>query len=417
MSTNDSIDAEGTPPCESMGSLCPHFGECGGCETQDVAYEEQLSRKEQALRTLFAPYWQGPIPVDPSPVLWHYRNRMDINFGRKQYDLPPPKGFKRETVLGFKRRGRWYWTLDLSECRIGPPGLPALIAAVRRWARDRRLPAFSSRTKDGFLRILLVREGKRTGQRMVVLVTCEGEMDNASFVGAVQSSFPATSIQRAVHRGFAETTEGELEVLDGTSTIEEVLKIPNGNQTRDLRFRISPFSFFQTNTFATERLYGLVRRWVRETAPAVVYDLYGGSGGIALSCADLVDSVMSVESVPEASEDGRHNAALNSVENVTFVTQKVEQYLRDLRDAQANLAANAAVILDPPRAGLHPKAVKRLLELRPPNVIYVSCKPEILAKQDLPPLLEHYRVRALHAVDLFPHTRHVEALVHLQAPE
>ena len=173
--------------------LCPHFGECGGCQSQDVPYAEQLVAKEEALCQLLESFWDGPIPVTPSPALWHYRNKVDPTFGGKHYPEAPPKGFQRELVLGFKKRGRWYWNLDIEECRIGPEGFSDLMASVRQWARARKLTAFSSRNQQGYLRVLLVRDGKRTGDRMVVLITNEGELERDGFIEAVKSSYPATS--------------------------------------------------------------------------------------------------------------------------------------------------------------------------------------------------------------------------------
>jgi len=396
-----------------VAARCPHFGECGGCAAQDVPYADQLARKATALRDLFAPWWDGPIPVTPSPELWHYRNKVDPAFGRKHYPEPPPKGFKRETVLGFKRKGRWYWTLDIDECAIAPEGLGRLLGGVRQWARERDLPAFSTRSHDGFLRVLLVREGRRTDERVVVLITTDGPLDDASFVETVLQSFPATSIQHAVFRGLADVAAAdEVRTLYGPDAIHERLLVPDDEGPRDITFRFSPFSFFQTNTLATERLYGIVRQWVKRLAPDVLYDLYGGSGGIALTCADLVQRVISVESVESATLDGQANARLNRVDNVAFETAKVEDWLRDAR-AGNGLSPNAAVVLDPPRAGLHPKALRRLNDLAPTNVLYISCKPPRLA-EELNDLAATYTLTGLQAVDLFPHTDHVEAVAALR---
>jgi len=411
------LDVEVVPEAviESGAALCPHFTECGGCTTQDVPYEQQLAQKQTVLQDLFKAFWSEPIPVEPSPAIWHYRNRIDLTFGRKHYPEPPPKDFVRETVLGFKREGKWFWTLDLSECRIGPVGNPALMASVRAWARERNLTAFSSKTKDGFLRVLLVREGKRTGERMVVLVTNEGELDAPSFVEAVQSAWPCTSIQHAVFRGKAEITAAdEVHVLHGNPYIMEELHIPDGSGTRKIRLRISPFSFSQTNSAATETLYGIIRQWVKESRPRFVYDLYGGAGGIALSVSDRVDRVISVESEDSSSVDGTFNRETNDADNVVFLTQVVEEYLRDAISMQGGLLPQSLVVLDPPRAGLHPKAIKRLLALNPHEIIYVSCKPAAFAKE-LPLLAPAYEVTAMHAVDLFPHTEHVELLTRLRA--
>lgn len=407
--------ADDTPDVESGPEVCPHFTECGGCTAQDVPYDEQIARKQQTLEDLFKASWQKAIPVAPSPSIWNYRNRIDLTFGRKHYDEPPPKDFVRETVLGFKREGKWYWTIDISECRIGPAGVENLICAVRQWVRERALTAFSSKTKDGFLRVLLVREGKRTGERMVVLVTNDGEIDRESFVATVQSAWSATSIQHAVFRGKAEISAAdEIRVLHGSPHITEELHVPDGPGHRKIRLRISPFGFSQTNSEATEVLYGIVRQWVKEARPRFVYDLYGGAGGIAISVADRVDRVVSVESVEAASIDGTFNREVNDTDNVAFFTQSVEDYLRDALSMQTGLLPQCMVVLDPPRAGLHPKAIKRLLALKPDEIVYVSCKPTVFA-HEVAALLPAYELTDMRAVDLFPHTDHVELLARMRA--
>jgi len=395
-----------------MSDLCRHFGECGGCHSQDVPYEEQVARKNRALAALFQPFWTIPISVEPSPAIWHYRNKVDFGFGLKRYPEPPPEGFVRESVLGFKARGRWYAPMDIAECRIGPEGLSPLLDSVRVWMHDTGLRAFDARKRQGFLRALLVREGKRTGDRMVVLITADGAFEPGPFVDAVLRAYPATSIQSGIFRGLADVAFAEhTDVLYGSPTISERLSLPDGERTRDLAFRLSPFSFFQTNTLATERLYGRIREWVRSLSPRILYDLYGGGGGIALSCADLVEHAWSVESVTSASDDGRHNAAENGVDNIAFITAEMKNYLRDLLTGEG-FASDSAVIVDPPRSGLTPKAQRRLIELRPREILYVSCKPKVLA-QELPAFLEAYTLRDLRAFDLFPHTEHVEVLAWL----
>jgi 23S rRNA (uracil1939-C5)-methyltransferase len=394
--------------------LCKHFGECGGCAHQDVDYEAQCAAKGQRLEALFEPYWPHAIPVTPSPVVWYYRNKLDFNFAPMRYPEPPPKDFQRELVLGFKRKGQWYWPLDMDECRISSPEMPPLLAAVRQWAKDHNLHPFDSRGRKGFLKFLLVREGKRTGDRMVVLVTRPGEIDKASFVDVVKGACATTSIQWAEDSSFGPAANADtVHVLDGDPTIDEQLSIEDESGRKDFRFRISPFSFFQTNTLATEVLYGRIREWVRALDPPTLYDLYGGAGGIAFTCSDLVDDIISVESVVSATEDGLYNAERNGISNVSFETAKVEKYLRRVQE-EGGLAEGACIIMDPPRAGLHPKVIKRLGEMRPENVLYVSCKPTVLA-QELETLGETYRITALEAVDLFPHTDHVEVLARLEA--
>ena len=391
-----------------MSDLCPHFGECGGCQHQNLTYAEQVARKQARLQDLFAPFWNDPIPVTPSPILWHYRNKVDFAFGLKWYPEPPPEGFVRESLLGFKAQGRWYRPMDIEKCLIGPEGTSPLLAAVRSWMRDNHLSAFDARTGKGFLRALLVREGQRTGDRLVALITGDGDLDTASFVDLVQRVYPAKSIYRGIFRGRADVAAAEeTQLLQGDPTINECLHIKG----RELLFRISPFSFFQTNTLATELLYTKIRQWASDIRPDVLYDLYGGAGGIAFTCSDLARRIISVENVPSATHDGIYNAGVNAIDNVEFLTEKVDVYLKQME--RIGLEPNCAVVADPPRCGMQAKAVRRLIRLRPPHILYVSCKPSVLP-EELPAFLQEYELTGLQAVDLFPHTDHVEVLASLR---
>lgn len=393
-------------------AICPHFGQCGGCLHQDLDYESQLHLKEQTLKDLFQDVWTRPIPVTPSPALRNYRNKVDFTFAPKHYPEPPPKGFVRDTVLGFKEKGRWYAPLHIDACHIGPEGNEELLKAVRTWMNKNNLRAFDSRTKEGLLKILLFREGKRTGEKMVVIITGPGPFDGDSFVEAVREAFNPTSVYRGIHKGSAPVADAEeTELLYGEPAIHEELRIPDGDSDRLLRFRISPFAFFQTNTLATERLYGHIRDWVKKIRPEKLYDLYGGSGGIALTCADLINEIESADIVESAAEDGRYNASANSVDNITFHSGKMKNYLLGLLQ-QGGMEPGSAAIVDPPRAGMTPKASRRLIECRPKDILYVSCNPKILSRE-LPSFLETYRLADLRAVDLFPHTDHVEAVAWL----
>lgn len=389
--------------------ICEHFGECGGCQSQDMAYAAQVEQKQSMLGELYKDYWTGTIPVYPSPVIWNYRNKVDPAFAPMQYPEPPPPGFQRETVLGFKRKGRWFWPLDIQECRIGPPRLGELLAGVRAWVRERGHHAYDQRTGEGMLRNLLVRTAPRTGESMVVLITRSGAMRLDGFVEVVNESFGAVSIQRGTTDRKADIAVADtLELLAGKDSITAQMEISSTAGMLPLQFRISPMSFFQTNTLATEQLYGEIRAWVSEAPASELLDLYGGSGGIAFSCADLVGRVRSVEEVLPASEDGRHNASLNGIPNVEFETSDVRAWLkRYLREGAPR--AGVTAIVDPPRAGLHPKVLRRLVELAPERLLYVSCNPKILA-QECAVLAKEFRLARIVGFDLFPHTRHVETL-------
>ena len=401
-------------PLTSPADRCRHFGDCGGCRHQDLPYPVQLERKADQLREWLGDLWPGPLAVTPSPRLWHYRNKVEFNFDRQRYPTPPPPGFVRETVLGFKRPGRWFWTLDLEECRIAPAGAMALLDAIRAWARQHDYRSRYGKGQDGCLRHLILRETARSAQRMVILITSD-PIDGASLVAAVQAAYPVHALYHGIYRGDADVAQAdELHLLAGAPTIDEELHLDSPAGPRQLHFRISPFAFFQTNSLATERLYGALRQWVAELAPAHLYDLYGGAGGIALSCADLVPAITSVEEVAAATADGLANAQRNAVPNLTFLTADVRHYLRELSIRQGGpLPADHLVIVDPPRAGMHPKALFQLAELAPAHLLYVSCNPKLFARE-LAALRDRYELVALQAFDLFPHTPHVELLAHLR---
>jgi 23S rRNA (uracil1939-C5)-methyltransferase len=415
--------------------LCRHFGECGGCLNQDVSYEQQVALKSNSLYDIFGEFWNAPIPITPSPVLWHYRNKVDPSFALKWYEEAPAKDFDRETVLGFKCKGKWFKPLELEECHIGPAGMTSLLEGVREWQQACGLRACEPRKSQGYLRNLLVRDAKRTNERMVVLITMPGVLEHAaSFVEMARSAFNATSIYHGEFAGKAEVaTADTLTLLYGTDTIHETLRITaldkiisdssdlsdmsdsndpsdpsNPTNIRTLTFRISPLSFFQTNPLAAERLYGHIRAWVAQYSPDVLFDLYGGSGGIALSCADCAKEIISVENVISATEDGRHNARVNKIDNLFFITDSMRNYLRNKLEG-GGFPGDCAVVVDPPRSGMHPKAIRRLIQLAPKHLLYVSCNPKRL-REEMPEFLEAYHLSSLQAVDMFPHTPHVEVL-------
>jgi 23S rRNA (uracil-5-)-methyltransferase RumA len=400
---------------ETISAKCDWFGQCGGCAHQDLAYRDQLVQKQNTLQELFDAWWSRPIPITPSPDIWNYRNKVDFNFGRKQYDEKPPDDFIRDTVLGFNKKGKWYWPLDIDKCHIAPASAKPIMDAVRNWYIDKDIRGMNNRNQDGILKVLLLRESKRTGQVMVALITGEGDLDEASFVQIIESACPAVhSIYRGIHRGTARGAfADELILLKGEPAIQETLHIADdGGDVRELSFRISPMSFFQTNSSATELLYGEIRKWVKKIQPDILYDLYGGAGGIAFTCSDLVQLVRSVEVVESATLDGEANAKQNGIDNVFFMTSTIKTFLQQMIEG-GGMEANSAVVVDPPREGMTPKPLKRLLKTRPPHVLYVSCKPSVFA-EEMKEFSKGYRLTNMQAVDLFPHTNHVELVATLE---
>ena len=306
--------------------------------------------------------------------------------------------------LGLKPQGKWYEILDLQECFLLSPETPALLAAVRRWAAENALLPFTSKRHTGLLRHLVLREAKNTGERMVVLVTTPGNIPRESLVAAVREVYPATSVVWGVNGKVSDTAVSDrLGPLFGPGFIVETLRFG----AQQMRYRVSPQSFFQTNTHGAETLYNLIRRWTTELAPQSALDLYCGGGAIALALAGVCRKVYGAEVNAAAIDDARANAALNGIDNAQFLAGSVETLLPSMLALSPDI-----VVVDPPRAGLHPSAIAPLLAHGPRALLYVSCNPEALAR-DLAKLAGRYSARRAVVVDLFPHTRHVETVVEL----
>lgn len=382
----------------AVSPRCRHFGSCGGCQLQNLAYDDQLSLKVEKVRRLTG---LEIAAAHAAPQAWNYRNKMEFSFG----DVYPPIPGGPTVKLGLKPRGKWFEILDLQECFLPSPETPALLAAVRRWAEENKVPPYNIRRHTGVLRHLVLREAKNTGERLVLLVTAPAEIPVDSFVKAVLEVYPATTIVRGVNGKISDTAvSDQMGALYGPGHVTEELRFPG----QSVRYRISPQAFFQTNTLGTEVLYGLLRRWFTDLGATSALDLYCGGGGIALSLAGVVKKVYGVELNAAAVEDAKANAALNGIENAQFFAGEVQALLPSM----LALGCEAGVI-DPPRAGLHPTVVPPLLQSGPRHLLYVSCNPEALAR-DLKALEPAYKVKRAEVVDLFPHTEHVETVVELR---
>ena len=389
-------------PVNPPPARCSHFGTCGGCASQNLPYEEQFRLKTEKVRSALACIKEVPeIRTHGSPDIWFYRNKMEFSFG----DVYPPQEGGPTVKLGMKPKGRWYEVLDLRECFLLSPETAPLLARVRAWAESEKIAPYNSHKKTGFLRHLVLREGKNTGERMVNLVTAPGDFPADSFAAAVRGVYPATTILRGINDKVSDVAVSDkLQVLFGSGCISEALRF--GDQ--ELELRISPHSFFQTNTGAANLLYGLLRDWVKEEAADTVLDLYCGGGGITLSVADCCRKAVGVESNEAAVEDAQANAAYNRLRNAEFYCGATEFLLPAL------LALGPQVLIcDPPRAGMHATARAVLAAQGPGTIICVSCNPASLAR-DLEVLCAAYRMERLEIFDLFPHTEHVETVVLLR---
>lgn len=386
----------------------------------DLPYGRQLEQKTARVKELLQDFWGGDIPVTPTDEPFYFRNKVELGFCHQPvWKEPFDKKVKRdktvplefEQTLGFKLKGRWDRAVDIRQCVLFDKHLIPLLQAVRAWAQTENLSYYDHRRHTGVLRHLMLRVGKNTGEAIAVLFVTD-DVPEKSFVSAVESVWPEANIMLAVNTSLADTAAPEsLRVLKGKDFITEkiILSAPDGMKEREVVFKLSPQSFFQTNTLTAQKMYSRVRALVKEISPKIIYDLYGGAGSFSLSCADLCQKSLCVESVAPAVYNGIENAKLNGVQNVQFFCARVEDFVRQ----QPIEKKDALIILDPPRSGMHPKAAKAVAESGVEKILYISCNPVTLAA-DLKILSQHYDVIAAETFDFFPHTDHIETLVQLK---
>jgi 23S rRNA (uracil1939-C5)-methyltransferase len=387
------------PSPERVEAPCSHYPACGGCRFQDLAYEAQTAAKEMqvadALRRLGGVDEPPLEPILPAVERFHYRNKLEYSFA------PGPEG----ALLGFHKAGRWDEVLDVERCWLTTDLGNAIREAVRAWAREEDLPAYDQAEGTGYLRHLVVREGRNTGQALVELVTAPGERFERGYLVEALRRFPEVrSIHWAVNDTPAEVTNLPTTLLWGDEAIEEELL--------GLRFRVRPNAFLQTNTAMAERLYELALEAAGLTGEETVYDLYCGIGTIGLVMAAQALTVWGVEVSEESVACALENAELNGIGNAAFFAGNVGQALEELRD---RAGPPDVVVVDPPRAGLAGKALKRVGETGAPRLVYVSCNPTTLAG-DVKRLAADYgyRLERARPVDMFPHTPHVETVALLR---
>jgi 23S rRNA (uracil1939-C5)-methyltransferase len=330
-------------------------------------------------------------PIVPAASQFGYRNKVEYSF------TSTPDG----PALGFHRAGRWDEVLPLEECLLTTDVGNAIRDAVRDWAREEALPAYDQEAQEGYLRHLVVREGRNTGQILVVLVTAAGELFDRDYLIEILRRFPEVrSIHWAVNDTAAEVTNVPTTLLWGEEWIEEELL--------GLRFRVRPNAFLQTNTEMAERLYELARDAAGLSGIETVYDLYCGTGTIGLTLAPSAAAVWGVEISEESVACAIENATANGIGNAAFFAGNVGQSLEELRE---RAGPPDVVVVDPPRAGLAGKALRRTGALSAPRIVYVSCNPTTLAG-DMKVLVSEYGYELVRCtpVDMFPHTPHIECV-------
>jgi 23S rRNA (uracil1939-C5)-methyltransferase len=378
---------------------CAHYPACGGCRFQDLAYDAQLESKADQVRDALVRIGgiaEPPLePIVPAESVFHYRNKLEYSF------TATPAG----PSLGFHKAGRWDEVLDIERCWLTTDLGNAVRHAVRDWARESGLAAYDQAEGTGYLRHLVYREGRNTGQVLVQLVTAPGELHDADGLLAALRRFPEVrSIHHAVNETPAEVTNLPTTLLWGEDAIEEAIG--------GLRFRIRPTAFLQTNTGMAERLYELAVEYAALSGEETVWDLYCGIGTIGLTMARDALTVWGVDISEESVACALENADLNEIANAAFYAGDVGQAIEELKDRSG---APDLVVVDPPRAGLSKKAVRRLGRIGAPRIVYVSCNPTTLAGNVKQLAADwSYELRRARPVDMFPHTPHVETVALLE---
>jgi len=415
---------------------CPHFGKCGGCTYQTVAYEEQLKIKSAQVEKLLSEVVSGELPFEGiigSPVTEEYRNKMEFSFGDEYKDGP--------LALGLHKRNSMYDIVPVTECKIIDEDYRKILTCVQNYAIEKELPFQHKLSHEGYLRHLLVRKSVKTGQILVdIVTTTQIEHDFTELVNrltSIEYKGTLTGVLHTFNDSLADAVINEkTELLYGQDYIEEELL--------GLRFKITPFSFFQTNSLGAEVLYSKAREYVLSggfgdvagvddtgaasavgnsdaavTAKAagnvevqgnagskpVIYDLYTGTGTIAQMLSPVASKVIGVEIVAEAVEAAKKNAAQNGLTNCEFIADDVLKALDNIE------IKPDFIVLDPPRDGIHPKALEKIIDYGVDRMVYISCKPTSLAR-DLVTLQERgYKVEKCCCVDMFPNTGHVETVV------
>lgn len=390
-------------PVETAEDVCPHSGICGGCLYQAVPYEEQLKIKETQVRELIdgvcdSYEFEG---IMGSPVSERYRNKMEFSFGDEEKNGP--------FALGMHRRGSFYDVVNTDQCRIVHQDFMDILKCTKRYFEEKKISFYKKMQQEGYLRHLLVRRAAKTGEILVDLITTtqtdgilgtEKELLEGwkEALLSLQLKGSYSGILHTQNDTMSDVVKDEgTEILYGVDSFTEELL--------GLRFKISPFSFFQTNSLGAEVLYEKTREYVGETKGKVVFDLYSGTGTIAQILAPVAEKVVGVEIVEAAVEAAKENAVMNGLSNCEFLAGDVLKVVDELTDKPD------LIVLDPPRDGIHPKAIDKIIDFGVNRIIYVSCKPTSLAR-DLEIFQGRgYVVEKVCCVDMFPSTANVETVV------
>ncbi len=388
-------------PLETEQNVCRHFGSCGGCCYQSVSYEKQLELKAAMVKGLIGNYCPDGVfeGIVGSPRSSNYRNKMEYSFGDAVKDGP--------LMLGLHKRGSFHDIVTVEDCRIADEDFQRILMGTLKLCQKEGLSFYRKMKHEGYLRHLLVRKAWKTGEILVALVTSgqtEGMENESAFLGQWICMMKALPLTGKLVGMLHMKNDGQADVVrsDQTTTLygqdffyEELL---------GLRFKITPFSFFQTNSSGAEVLYRMARDYIGETKDKLVYDLYSGTGTIAQVLAPVTRKVIGVEIVEEAVAAARENAALNGLSNCEFLAGDVLKTLDSIEEKPD------LIVLDPPREGIHPKALSRILSYGVERIVYISCKLTSLARDLEAFAAGGYQIQRTCCVDMFPGTANVETV-------
>jgi len=414
-----------SPSPDRIDPFCQHFSICGGCKWQNLDYKAQLHHKQQVVEDALVRIGKIQIgeflPILGAPETVFYRNKLEFGFSNKKWLLSPPITDaateehlpERNTSrygLGFHKAGFFDKVIDIEKCWLQAEPSNALRNTCRQIAFDQDLEFYDLRRHTGFLRNLMVRL-TTTGELMLLVSFAQNRPDAiARYLDAILEKFPAMdTLVYCVNTKLNDSMfDLDMRTYHGKGFVVE--------QLGDLNFKIGPKSFFQTNSRQGKQLYDVTAEFAGLTGQENVYDLYTGTGSIALYLARYCKSVVGIEEVPEAIADAEENMRMNRIKNATFYAGDVKSVLSP--EFVQKHGRPDVLITDPPRAGMHPKAVEFLLQLEAPRIVYVSCNPATQAR-DILLLSEKYAVQKVRPVDMFPHTHHIEnvALLERKKPE
>ena len=394
-------------------AFCEHFGVCGGCKWQNLPYEEQLKFKQQEvvdnLERIGKVELSNVYDIFPSEKTEFYRNKLEYTFSNKRYltneEIASSEEIERTPAVGFHVPKLFDKVVDINKCHLQPEPSNAVRLAIKEFAFANDLSFFDIRNQNGFLRTLVIRTSS-TGENMIIVVFYHEDVEKReALLNHLADKFPEiTSLMYIINEKANDSiTDQDVILFKGKDHIFE--------QMEDLKFKIGPKSFYQTNSEQAYNLYCKTRDFAELTGDEVVYDLYTGTGTIANFVAKQAKKVIGIEYVPEAIEDAKENSKINGIDNTEFFAGDMKNVLT--REFIELHGEPDTMIVDPPRAGMHTDVVETILHAAPKRIVYVSCNSATQAR-DLALMDEAYKVTKVQAVDMFPHTHHVENIVQLE---